>query len=65
MVSDRLNGLDWLGDPSRFSLQLGRLFIGCGVGVTFIFGICLVLLASVVSGKSRKKNFWEIGRAHV
>ena len=58
MVSDRSSGDVLVGDLFLFSLQVGRLFIGCGVGVTFIFGICLVLLASVVSGKSRKKNFW-------
>lgn len=45
----------WLID---FSLQLSRLTIGCGVSVTFLFGLCSVLLASAVSGKSRKKNFW-------
>lgn len=41
-----------------FSLQLSRLVIGCGVAVTFLFGLCSLLLASGVSGKSRKKNFW-------
>ncbi|CAF3173361.1 unnamed protein product [Rotaria socialis] len=39
-------------------LNLSRLAIGCGVGITFVFGICTVLLASVLSGKTRKKYFW-------
>ncbi|CAF1673363.1 unnamed protein product [Rotaria magnacalcarata] len=39
-------------------LNLTRLAIGCGVAITFVFGICTVLLASVVSGKTRKKYFW-------
>lgn len=42
----------------QISLQLSRLVIGCGVSVTFLFGLCSILLASVVTGKSRKKAFW-------
>lgn len=41
------------------SLQLSRLIIGCGVVVTFLFGLCSVFLASILSGKSSKKNFWS------
>lgn len=40
------------------SLNLSRLMVGCGVGITFIFGLCSVLLASILSGKTRKKYFW-------
>jgi hypothetical protein len=35
------------------------LIIGCGVVITFLFGLCSVFLASVLSGKSSKKNFWS------
>jgi hypothetical protein len=35
------------------------LVIGCGVAVTFLFGLCSVFLASLLSGQSRKKNFWS------
>jgi len=42
----------------RKCLNLGRLMIGCGVAITFIFGLCSVLLASILSGKTRKKYFW-------
>lgn len=42
-----------------FSLQLGRLVVGCGVTVTFLFGLCSVFLASVFSGKATRKNFWS------
>ena len=40
------------------SLRLSRLAIGAGVAITFLFGLCSVLLASVLSGKTRKKYFW-------
>ncbi|CAF0936260.1 unnamed protein product [Adineta ricciae] len=39
-------------------LGLSRLTIGCGVAITIIFGLSSVLLASVLSGKTRKKYFW-------
>lgn len=39
-------------------LNLSRLMIGCGVATTFVFGLCSVLLASILSGKTRKKYFW-------
>ncbi|CAF3598621.1 unnamed protein product [Adineta steineri] len=39
-------------------LQLSRLMIGCGVAITIVFGLCSVLLASILSGKTRKKYFW-------
>lgn len=42
-----------------FSLQLSRLVIGCGVVITFLFGLCSVFLASILSGKSSQKNFWS------
>ena len=43
---------------SLISLRLSRLAIGAGVAITFLFGLCSVLLASVLSGKTRKKYFW-------
>ena len=61
MVLHQMVGVPWRRTRAVhlwFSLQLSRLIIGCGVTVTFVFGLCTVLLASVVSGKSRKKNFW-------
>ena len=39
--------------------NLVDLVIGCGVVITFLFGLCSVFLASVLSGKSSKKNFWS------
>ncbi|CAF0992293.1 unnamed protein product [Rotaria sordida] len=39
-------------------LQLSRLVIGCGVVITFLFGLCSVFLASVITGKSSQKHFW-------
>jgi hypothetical protein len=42
----------------RSSLQLTRLTIGSGVAITFIFGLCSVFLASILTGKTRKKYFW-------
>jgi len=32
--------------------------IGCGITITIVFGLCSVLLASILSGKTRKKYFW-------
>lgn len=32
--------------------------IGCGAATTFVFGLSSVLLASILSGKTRKKYFW-------
>ncbi|CAF1025262.1 unnamed protein product [Adineta ricciae] len=40
-------------------LQLSRLTVGCGVTITFLFGLCSVFLASVFSGKASRKNFWS------
>lgn len=40
------------------SLYLSRLTIGCTVAITFVFGLFSVLLASILSGKTRKKYFW-------
>lgn len=40
------------------SLNVTRLMIGCGAATTFVFGLSSVLLASILSGKTRKKYFW-------
>lgn len=51
--------IEWLRVRNYSSLQLSRLVIGCGVVITFLFGLCAVFLASILSGKSGEKNFWS------